>query len=412
MRPLKISLVSEHASPLAVLGGVDAGGQNVHVAALAAALADLGHQVTVHTRRDTPDLPADVPLRPGVTVHHVPAGPAHAVPKDLLLPHMHAFGDHLARIWAADRPDLVHAHFWMSGLAALRGTRELAVPVVQTYHALGTVKRRHQGTADTSPIRRIPLEQAIGRMCRRIIATCRSEADELAAMGLPRHRTTVVPCGVDPARFTPDGPAAARSGRPRLLQIGRLVPRKGAATAIAALARIAGAELLIAGGPPAHRLDADPEARRLRALATETGVADRLRLLGGVPPEQMPALLRSADLVLCPPDYEPFGIVPLEAMGCGIPVVASAVGGHLDTVADRATGRLVPPGDPGALASAAVELLASPGTRAAYGRAGRRRVLARYSWETVAAATEEVYRDVLTGSRRTAKATATATGAA
>ncbi|MFJ6213468.1 glycosyltransferase [Streptomyces sp. NPDC092296] len=411
MRPLKISLVSEHASPLAALGGVDAGGQNVHVAALASALADLGHEITVHTRRDAPALADDVPLRAGVTVHHVPAGPARAVPKDDLLPYMHAFGEHLARTWAADPPHLVHAHFWMSGLAALRGTRELDVPVVQTFHALGAVKRRHQGAADTSPARRVALEQTVGRMCRRIIATCRDEVDELAAMGLPRDRATVVPCGIDPARFTPDGPIARRTGRPRLLQVGRLVPRKGVATAITALARIPGAELLVAGGPPADRLDTDPEARRLTALARDTGVADRLRLLGSVPPAELPALLRSADLVLCPPDYEPFGIVPLEAMGCGVPVVASAVGGHLDTVADRGTGRLVPPGDPDALASAAVELLATPRVRAAYGAAGRRRVLARYSWEGVAAATEAVYREVLMAAHRTAKATATVTGA-
>lgn len=412
MRPLKISFVSEHASPLAVLGGVDAGGQNVHVAALASALADRGHEVTVHTRWDAPGVVRRVPFHPGVTVHHIPAGPARPIPKDQLLPYMHAFGEHLARIWAGDPPDLVHAHFWMSGLAALRGTRDLPAPVVQTFHALGTVKRRHQGAADTSPARRIPLEKAIGRMCRRIIATCRDEVDELAAMGLPRRQATVVPCGVDPERFTPDGPAAERGPGPRLLQIGRLVPRKGAAVSIAALARIPGAELLIAGGPPAEHLDQDPEARRLRALAAEAGVADRLRLLGGVPPDRMPALLRSADLVLCPPDYEPFGIVPLEAMGCGVPVVATAVGGHLDTVDDRVTGRLVPPGDADALAVAAAELLASPRVRAAYGEAGRRRVLARYGWTSVAAATEEVYRDVLAGLRRSAKATATVTGAA
>ena len=412
MRPLTISLVSEHASPLAVLGGVDAGGQNVHVAALASALAELGHRVTVHTRRDAPDLPGDVPLSPGLTVHHVPVGPARNIPKDRLLPYMTAFGRHLARIWAADPPDLVHAHFWMSGLAALHGTRDLAAPVVQTYHALGTVKRRHQGPADTSPTCRIPLELAIGRLCRRIIATCRDEVDELAAMGLPRNRTTVVPCGVDPARFTPQGPAAERTERPRLLHIGRLVPRKGAATAITALARIPGAELLIAGGPPVGQLDSEPEARRLRELAAATGVGDRLHLLGGVAPETMPALLRSADLVLCPPDYEPFGIVPLEAMGCGIPVVASAVGGYLDTIVDRVTGRLVPPGDPDALAAAAVELLADPQTRAAYGSAGRRRVAARFGWDSVAAATERVYHEVLAAGRRAPDATVTVTGAA
>ncbi|WP_245687396.1 glycosyltransferase [Streptacidiphilus griseoplanus] len=405
MKPLKISLVSEHASPLAVLGGVDAGGQNVHVAALAGELAARGHQVTVHTRRDAPHLASRVRLCPGAYVDHVPAGPPATLPKDQLLPWMEDFGTHLAKQWAADPPDLVHAHFWMSGLAALRAAAALPVPVLQTFHALGSVKKRYQGDADTSDPSRIATETHIARSVARVVATCRDEVSELAALGVPRSRVAVVPCGVDAERFTPRGHATARPGRPRLLQVGRLVPRKGAATSVAALARIPGAELVIAGGPPPARLDRDPEVRRLRSLAERSGVADRVRLLGGVPPDLMPALLRSADLVLCPPDYEPFGIVPLEAMSCGVPVVASAVGGHLDTVVDGVTGRLVPPGDPAALAAAVLALLAAPDVRRAQGAAGRARVLAHFRWSSVAAATEAVYQEVLAEARTPATLT-------
>ncbi|MBV9025384.1 MAG: glycosyltransferase, partial [Streptomycetaceae bacterium] len=247
--PTTIALVSEHASPLATLGDVDAGGQNVHVAALAGALADRGHRVTVYTRRDVIGLPAEVPLRDGVTVHHVPAGPPWQVPKDELLPHMGAFGDYLARQWVDDPPDLVHSHYWMSGLAALHSAHETHLPVVHTYHALGTVKRRHQGASDTSPLSRIAAECTVARSCHRIIATCRDEVRELRAMGVPVDHSRIVPCGVDVRRFTPRGPTATRSGRPRLLQVGRLVPRKGAEFAIDALARIPGVELLLAGGP-------------------------------------------------------------------------------------------------------------------------------------------------------------------
>lgn len=393
---LTVALVSEHASPLAVLGGVDAGGQNVHVAHLAAALADRGHQVTVYTRRDAPGLPDQVLLRCGVTVRHVPAGPAASVPKDELLPYIGQFGRYLAREWHFDRPDLVHSHFWMSGLASLHAARALNLPLAHTYHALGTVKRRHQKDADTSPPERIAAETEVGERCDRIIATCRDEVAELARMGIPDLHTSVVPCGVDTERFTPRGPSAARgSHRYLLLQIGRLVPRKGAAVSVAALTALPDAELVIAGGPPPDRIDDDPEVRRLRWIARRAGVADRVRFTGGVPASEVPLLLRAADVVLCPADYEPFGIVPLEAMGCGSPVVASAVGGQLDTVADPGTGRLVPPGDPAALAEAVAALLADPAQRAACGRAGRRRVLTRYGWERVAAATEDVYRDVL-----------------
>lgn len=401
---MRIAMVSEHASPLAELGGPDAGGQNVYVAQLSMELARRGHEVTVHTRRDSPDLPDRVPLVPGVTVEHVPAGPPRAVPKDELLPHMPAFGAHLARRWAGRRPHVVHAHFWMSGLAALAGARGPAVPVVQTFHALGTVKRRHQGAGDTSPPERIETERRIALECDRVLATCSDEVFELGAMGVPPERTSVVPCGVDTDRFGPD-PGGARGrdgrhdGRPRLLAIGRLVPRKGFDRAVAALARIPDAELLIAGGPDPALLDTDPEAGRLRRLARELGVADRVRLLGAVPHERMPELIRGADLVLSTPRYEPFGIVPLEAMACGVPVVATGVGGHLDSVADRVTGRLVPPDDPEALAHAVAELIASPELLRRYGEAGRKRVLARFSWERVADGAEQVYAQVVSGHR-------------
>ncbi|MBB5937168.1 glycosyltransferase [Streptomyces zagrosensis] len=393
---LSIALVSEHASPLAVLGGVDAGGQNVHVAHLAAALAQRGHRVTVYTRKDAPDLPDRVVSRPGVEVRHVPAGPTWQLPKDELLPYMAEFGRFLVGEWQARPPDVVHSHFWMSGVAALSACRELDLPLAHTYHALGTVKRRHQRSSDTSPAERISCETEVGERCDRVIATCRDEVAELAEMGVPAHRVTVVPCGVDTDRFAPWGRAADRGGcRQLLLQVGRLVPRKGAAVSIAALPWLPDAELLIAGGPPPELIDQEPEVRRLRALARAAGVGDRVRFLGGVPCEEVPPLLRAADVVLCPADYEPFGIVPLEAMGCGTPVVASAVGGQLDTVADPGTGRLVPPSDPAALARATAALLENPAQRAACGAAGRRRVLTRYGWGRVAASTEAVYQEVV-----------------
>lgn len=405
---LSIALVSEHASPLAVLGGVDAGGQNVHVARLAGALADRGHRVTVYTRRDARELPDRVALRAGVEVRHVPAGPPEEIPKDELLPHMLGFGRHLVRDWQSDPPDLVHSHFWMSGLAALYATRELMLPLVHTFHALGTVKRRHQRHADTSPPARIACEKEVGAGCDRILATCRDEVAELAAMGIPPDRVGIVPCGVDTDRFTPHGPAAERGtlGH-RLIQLGRLVPRKGAAISITALTRLPGVELLVVGGPPPGRLDEDHEVRRLRDLAHGLGVADRVHFTGGVPSEEVAPLIRSADVVLCPGDYEPFGIVPLEAMACGRPVVATAVGGQLDTVADPATGRLVPPRDPEALARAVAELLADPRLREACGEAGRRRVLSRFGWARVAAATEAAYLGVLAARPALARVTGT-----
>lgn len=393
---MRIAMVSEHASPLAMLGGADAGGQNVYVGALATALAARGHQVDVYTRRDAFDLPPEARLCPGVTVVHITAGPPGPVPKDELPPYMPAFGRRLSRAWSAPsrRPDVVHAHFWMSGTAAVPAARDLRIPVVQTFHALGSVKRRYQGPADTSPPQRTRLEAALCSWVDTVLATCRDEVSELKQMGADAPGIRVVPCGVDTSEFTPDGDVWPRSDRPRLLSLGRLVERKGVDTVIRAMPHLPAAELLVAGGPPEPELPQDAEACRLLALADELGVADRVRLLGSVGHEAVPALIRSADLVVSTPWYEPFGIVPLEAMSCGRPVVGSAVGGLLDTVVDGVTGILVPPRDPYAVTAAVQSLLASERRRLGFGRAARRRAKVEYDWARVAEGVEQVYRSV------------------
>ena len=397
---MRIALVSEHASPLAVLGGVDAGGQNVHVAALARTLARRGHGIVVHTRRDDADLPRRVPLGDGVEVDHVDAGPATPLAKDDLLPHMDAFAADLRRQWRAWRPDVVHSHFWMSGLATLRAAAPLGVPVAHTFHALGVVKRRYQGDQDTSPPERLGIEADIVRDADRIIATCTDEAFELLRLGAAGGKVQVIPCGVDLEHFRADGPAEARDRPHRLVYAGRLVERKGIGNIITALEQVPDCELVVAGGPEAEALCADPEARRLRALAEHHGVADRVRLRGRVAREDLPALLRSADLLVTVPWYEPFGITPLEAMACGVPVVASAVGGMIDTVVDDVTGRHVPPRDPERLAAVVRELLADPVHRAQLGQAGVQRARRHYDWERVGLATLDVYEELVARPRR------------
>ena len=391
---MRVAMVSEHASPLAVLGGVDAGGQNVYVEALARELAALGNEVVVHTRRDDPDLPRRVALCPGAEVDHVDAGPAREVPKDELLPHMDAFAEDLERCWRRTRPDVVHAHFWMSGRAALAAAGPLGIPVVQTFHALGTVKRRYQGGMDTSPPERLATEREIARRAAAVLATCSDEVFELMRMGAPSERLHVIPCGVDLDLFGPDGVAAPRGRLRRLLYVGRLVQRKGIGNVISALPQLPGVELVVAGGPARERLGEDPEARRLLELAAERGVADRVRLLGRVARPELPALLRSADAMVSAPWYEPFGIAPLEAMACGVPVIASAVGGMIDSVVDGRTGVHVPPRDPERLAEAARELLADRGRCREYGAAGARRAKRLYGWRRVAVQVLDAYESV------------------
>ncbi|MGX5716100.1 glycosyltransferase [Arthrobacter sp. MAHUQ-56] len=398
---MRIAMISEHASPLAALGGVDAGGQNVHVAALSEALAKRGHHVTVYTRRDATELPERVRVGRRFEVVHVDAGPARHVPKDELLPYMGELAEGVARDWGQRPPDVVHGHFWMSGLAALDAARRpetgYRVPMLQTFHALGTVKRRHQGAEDTSPEERQWLEPGVGRSADRIIATCSDEVFELKAMGIATGKISIAPCGVDLDVFGATGPAAPRTRRYRILSVGRLVPRKGVDLVIRALPYLKAAGfddvelLIVGGGGDSNTLNTDPEIRRLLGLAAELGVSEQVTLQGQVSRSEMPGIFRSADAVVCAPWYEPFGIVPLEAMACGVPVVAAAVGGLRDTVVDHATGLHVPPRDPEAIGSALSLLLANPALRATLGRAGAQRARTRYSWDRVAAETEKAY---------------------
>ncbi|WP_394252294.1 glycosyltransferase [Arthrobacter pityocampae] len=414
---MRISMVSEHASPLAALGGVDAGGQNVHVAELSLALAHRGHDVTVYTRRDDPALPDRVRTDPHLEVVHITAGPVQAVPKDLLLPYMGRLAEGIVEDWGQEPPDIVHGHFWMSGLAALdaAGRSRAAgspVQVVQTFHALGTVKRRHQGAEDTSPPERLMLEAMVGRSADRIVATCSDEVFELKAMGVPGNRVSIAPCGVDVELFTPHGPVEDRTRAHRIVSVGRLVPRKGMDLVIRALRELADlgrddVELHIVGGAGSSTgLEDDPEAQRLRALAVDLGVADRVVLRGQVSRVEMPAVLRSADAVVCAPWYEPFGIVPLEAMACGVPVIAAAVGGLVDTVVDGTTGLHVPPQDPAAIAEAIAGIVGDPTWARELGGNGYRRVKARYSWSRIAADTEKAYQSALADAAPAEQATA------
>ena len=399
---MRIAMISEHASPLAVLGEEDAGGQNTHVAELASALVGEGHDVRVYTRRDSTTLPEVVSTPDGYQVCHVPAGPAQRVPKDELLPYMGEFGSWLADTWRRGgwTPDVAHAHFWMSGLATVHAGRRTGVPTVLTYHALGTVKRRHQGAKDTSPPGRIGYERALGRAVDRVIVQCEDEVRELVRMGVPRSRMALVPSGVNQAVFRPDGTVAPRDpARPRILTVGRMVERKGFLDVVRALPAVPDAECVVVGGPPADLLPADSFARRLSALAESCGVADRVKLVGAVPREEMGAWYRSADVLVAAPWYEPFGLTPLEGMACGVPVIGTNVGGIADTVVDGLTGELVPPRDPRALGTALRRLLTDKVRRFAYATAALDRIRSRYSWKRCAEQLGAVYAALTTVSR-------------
>ncbi|AGL19622.1 glycosyltransferase [Actinoplanes sp. N902-109] len=401
---MRIAMISEHASPLPAPDGA-AGAQQRHVGELSAALAELGHEVRIYVRRDDPGLPAMVGMGPGVQLVHVPAGPPEALAPDLLLPHMGDFAQWLRTEWRDSDwlPDVAHAHYWTSGLAAVTAARQVGVPVVQSFHELGEAA----ATAKNAGPSRTGYERALGRAVDRVVAQSQDELTGLVRIGVPRARLTVVPAGVDSDRFTPEGPVVERDPeRPRILSVGRLVEQKGFGDVIQAMRYVPGAECVVVGGPPAQQLAADPHAKRLRAMAEQYHVADRVRLVGAVPAGDMPRWYRSADLLVAAPWSEQFELAPLEAMACGVPVIGTAVGGLTETVVDGLTGDLVPARDPRALGSALRRLVNDKVRRFAYATAAMDRARQAYSWKRVASQLGSVYSAV--AGRRSTEAEAVA----
>ena len=404
----RIALISEHASPLAALGGADAGGQNVYVGEVAKGLALRGYEVDVFTRRDGPLLPERADWVNGVTIVHVPAGPPEPIPKEDLLPWMDAFRSHVERMAARRRYELVHANFFMSGMVAEALKRRLGIPFVITFHALGRVRRQHQGERDRFPDRRFQIEDRLVRAADAIVAECPQDEEDLIRLyNADPARIAVIPCGFDPGRFFPISKPLARAAlglRPReriVLQLGRMVPRKGVDTTIRGFARLVrdhgiAARLLVVGGD-AEEPDPErtPELGRLMGIACEEGVADRVLFCGRRSRDELPKYYSAADVFVSTPWYEPFGITPVEAMASGTPVIGSNVGGIKFTVRDGETGYLVPPNDPGAVGDRLAHLYRYPKLRALLGRQAVRRARDLFTWDRVVGELEALYADVL-----------------
>jgi glycosyltransferase involved in cell wall biosynthesis len=410
----KIALISEHASPLASAGGVDSGGQNIYVAQVACHLARLGYSVDVFTRRDAANLPEVLEWRPRVNVVHVPAGPAEYVRKEALLPLMGEFCRYVSGFARARGGYAVaHANFFMSALAAMALKRELGIPFVVTFHALGRVRRLHQSEADQFPGERMDIEDAAIAQADAIIAECPQDEEDLTRLyRASRRKVTVIPCGFDKAEFWPIARPFARRALgldPKeriLLNIGRLVPRKGIDNAIRALGRLArqhriAARLLVVGGNsdlPCPVLT--PEIGRLRAIAGEEGVPDRVLFTGRRSREFLKLYYSAADVFVTTPWYEPFGITPLESMACGTPVAGADVGGIRYSVADGLTGHLVPPKDPDRLAACLARMCADGDHRKELGRNAIDRVHEQFTWSKVARSIGALYEEVSSGTVR------------
>ena len=411
----RVAMISEHASPVALLGGVDAGGQNVYVDAVSRGLVAHGYETDVFTVRGELAHPQVVAWADGVRVIEIPVDAAGPLPKDALWPHMPAFRDAIDDFARRDDAgyDLIHGNFWMSGWVAAELGSRWRTPTVQIFHATGVTKLREQGAADTSPAGRIEVEKAVVRAVDRLIAQCPAERDELLAdYGARADQIALIPSAVDTDRFRPVDKRAARQTlgidptAEMIVYVGRIVPRKDVRNVIQALARLkarrlaAGAAtmpvLYIVGGETEQPDPvATPEIGVLRSLATELGVLDQVRFAGCRQPDELHLWYSAADVAVTTPWYEPFGLTPLEAMACGVPVIGSRVGGIAFTIADGETGFLVPPRDPEALCARLAEILRDPARRMRMGQAGRARVLGSFTWQQVAMRTAALYDDLL-----------------
>jgi len=394
----RIAIVSEHASPLAQLGGVDSGGQNVYVANVARELARQGHCVDVFTRLDNPYLSDQMEWDNNVRVIHVRAGPVCPLPKESLLPYMKQFGEYMQDYVREHgmQYDVIHANFFMSALAAMPLARETRTPLAVTFHALGKVRRLHQAQNDRFSDHRFSIEEDIVRDADCIIAECPQDRRDLMELyDADPRRISMVPCGYDPCELAPIDMRAAREmlgwdpDTFHLLQLGRMVPRKGIDNVIRALARLRGshgvnARLCVVGGNLSGGSASDlGELDRLMRVAEDEQVADFVQFTGCRERGVLSRYYSAADVFVTTPWYEPFGITPIEAMACRRPVIGSDTGGIKYTVVDGETGYLVPPKDADALAAKLAILANNRQLAARMGWAGAMRARNLFTWRRV-----------------------------
>lgn len=416
-RIIRIAFISEHASPTALLGGADAGGQNVYVDEVSRNLARRGYAVDVFTRRDSADAHEIIEWAPGVRVILLQAGPSRPRPKDELWPFMPEFRDSFLSFMLRDEVqyDLIHGNFWMSGWVASQLRQRLHIPAVQIFHATGKTKRRHQEKVDTSPGDRIKTELEVIRNVDRLIAQCPTERAELVDdYHADARKVVIIPSAVNTRVFRPVPQAEARSrigldqeGKV-IVYIGRMLPRKDIRNVVRALALLLQQEdgslhsptspltLMIVGGETVEPDPvATPEIGELQRLARELGVSEHVRFIGKRQANELRDYYSAGDVVVTTPWYEPFGLTPLEGMACGRPVIGSAVGGITFTIKDGETGLLVPPRDPTALAASLQQLLSQPELRMQMGMAARKRVEREFTWSIVAMRTAALYETVM-----------------
>ncbi|MDO9130295.1 MAG: glycosyltransferase [Anaerolineales bacterium] len=418
---LNIAMLSYHTCPLATLGGKDTGGMNVYVRDLTRQLGRMGIHVDVFTRSQDEHVPHVLhDLGYGNRVVHVPAGPEVPLPKKELADYIPQFVDGIkqfaaVKAYSAEKEphyDIIHSHYWMSGLAAETLSEAWGgVPVAHMFHTLGEMKNRVARSADEreGEYRLEGERRVIGRADRLIVSTVAEQAQLEWLYKADVRKMTIIPPGVDTCHFYPIPPDEAKQyiglspDKCLLLYVGRIEPLKGVDTLIRAVALLQQKDicpsksvyLAIIGGDPEVSPDAmSAEMARLQKMCDDLCMGNLVVFLGKRSQDTLPYYYSAAEVVVMPSHYESFGMVALEAMACGTPVVASQVGGLAFLVQDGVTGYTVPNGDHAALCDRLSVLLGHPERRAAMGRQAA--AYARgYDWEKIAKQIVEVYENLL-----------------
>lgn len=400
--PSAYALISVHGDPTAELGKEGAGGQNVYVRELGLSLAERGCLVDLFTRREHPDQPEIEELVPGCRTIRLTAGPTRFIPReelfDLLPAFVQSWLDFQQRSQRTYK--LLHTNYWLSGWVGLQLKKRLNLPQVHTYHSIGAVKYRNWDRPPAIAVIRRSVECSCLEQVDYVIATSAQEVEDLRQLVSQQGRIKIIPCSVSMKHFGCISQAQARrqlgiaEDSRLILYVGRFAPRKGIETLLHACSQLSQPfQLYLVGGSRPDAADA-LEHQRLGALVQELDLEAVTVFTGRVPRHQLPAYYAAANVCVVPSEYEPFGLVAIEAMATGTPVIASDVGGLRHTVVPQRTGLLVPPRDPAALATAIAVILENKELQQSYGKAGRSWVQSRFSNAAVAAQIHELYQSL------------------
>ena len=407
-----IALISVHGDPAIEIGREEAGGQNVYVRQVGEALAQLGWQVDMFSRRVSADQETIVEHSSNCRTIRLTAGPVEFVPRDHGFQYLPEFVDQLIKFQkeAGINYDLVHTNYWLSGWVGMELKKRLGIKQVHTYHSLGVIKYK---TIENIPLvasQRLLVEKEILETVERIVATSPQEQEHMRSLVSQKGEIDIIPCGTDIQQF---GSVTREAARTRLeiapeakvvLYVGRFDPRKGIETLVRAVGESKFYEskqlqLIIGGGCTPGNSDAK-ERDRIAGIVNELDMDKCTSLPGCLSREILPAYYAAADVCVVPSHYEPFGLVAIEAMACGTPVVASDVGGLQFTVVNEETGLLVPPQNVPAFNHAIDQILSHPEWQQELGKAAKKRVIDKFSWHGVASQLDKLYTQLLQQSVR------------